>query len=303
MKKGIDYYYRSLLSGRTKRRIEKVILGIAILSFLIHLAMIILVDTGVLHMRSELLDSPVAAIYTPFSFILIYEVYLLIYYLPQSITTYIGKQYEIITLIIIRRLFKDLGNLKLTSNWFELQDDLQFTYDLVASVILFFLIYLFYVQSLQRRKLLKGGGDDSQTNIRRFIELKKAIATLLVPVLFGTAVYYFLSWGLTATGLLEAGSISFKNINNVFFDEFFTILIVVDVILLLASFYYSDRFHKVIRNSGFVISTILIRLSFSVEGVVNTALIITAILFGWLMLLIHNKFEKKIRDYGETTQT
>jgi len=283
------------LSEPTKRRIEKAILTIAIVSFLVHLALILLVDAGVLSMNSQLLDSPVAAIYTPFSFILIYEVYLLIYYLPQSITTYIGKQYEIITLIIIRRLFKDLANLKLTSDWFELQDDLQFTYDLLASVILFFLIYLFYVQSLQRRKLLKRGGDD-QTNIKRFIELKKAIATVLVPVLFGTAVYYFLSWGLAAAGIREAGSLSFKNINSVFFDEFFTILIVVDVILLLASFYYSDRFHKVIRNSGFVISTILIRLSFSVEGVVNTALIITAILFGLLMLLIHNKFEKKIRE-------
>ena len=295
MAKGIDFYYRSLLSGRTKRHIEKAILTIAIVSFLVHLALIFLVDAGVLSMNSQLLDSPIAAIYTPFSFILIYEVYLLIYYLPQSITTYIGKQYEIITLIIIRRLFKDLANLKLTSDWFELQDDLQFTYDLLASVILFFLIYLFYVQSLQRRKLLKQGGGD-QTNIKRFIELKKAIATVLVPVLFGTAVYYFLSWGLAAAGIREAGSLSFKNINSVFFDEFFTILIVVDVILLLASFYYSDRFHKVIRNSGFVISTILIRLSFSVEGVVNTALIITAILFGLLMLLIHNKFEKKIRE-------
>ncbi len=295
MAKGIDFYYRSLLSGRTKRHIEKAILTIAIVSFLVHLALILLVDAGVLSMNSQLLDSPIAAIYTPFSFILIYEVYLLIYYLPQSITTYIGKQYEIITLIIIRRLFKDLANLKLTSDWFELQDDLQFTYDLLASVILFFLIYLFYVQSLQRRKLLKQGGGD-QTNIKRFIELKKAIATVLVPVLFGTAVYYFLSWGLAAAGIREAGSLSFKNINSVFFDEFFTILIVVDVILLLASFYYSDRFHKVIRNSGFVISTILIRLSFSVEGVVNTALIITAILFGLLMLLIHNKFEKKIRE-------
>lgn len=298
MAKGIDFYYRSLLSGRTKRHIEKAILTIAIVSFLVHLALILLVDTGVLSMNSQLLDSPIAAVYTPFSFILIYEVYLLIYYLPQSITTYIGKQYEIITLIIIRRLFKDLANLKLTSDWFELQDDLQFTYDLLASVILFFLIYLFYVQSLQRRKLLKRGGGDDQANIKRFIELKKAIATVLVPVLFGTAVYYFLSWGLAATGIREAGSLSFKNINSVFFDEFFTILIVVDVILLLASFYYSDRFHKVIRNSGFVISTILIRLSFSVEGVVNTALIITAILFGLLMLLIHNKFEKKIRDQG-----
>lgn len=296
--KSLERLYQILLSEKTKKRSEKVILTIAIISFLVHLALIFLVDAGPLQSESELLDSPVAAIYTPFSFILIYEVYLLIYYLPKSITTYIGKQYEIITLIIIRRLFKDLSGLKLTSDWFELQSDLQFTYDLIASVILFFLIYLFYVQSLKRRQLIKAGGETA-SNIRRFIELKKGVATLLVPVLFGTAVYFFTLWGLIATGITEAASLSFKNINNVFFDEFFTILIIVDVILLIASFYYSDRFHKVIRNSGFVISTILIRLSFSVEGVVNTALIVTAILFGLLMLLIHNMFEKKIQEEGQ----
>jgi hypothetical protein len=101
-------------------------------------------------------------------------------------------------------------------------------------------------------------------------------------------------WGLTAMGMTETSGISFESINNVFFDEFFTILIVVDVILLLASFYYSDQFHKVIRNSGFVISTILIRLSFSVDGALNTILIVTAISFGLLMLLIHNLFEKQM---------
>jgi hypothetical protein len=293
--KPLERLYENLLSEKTKKRCEKAILTIAILSFLVHLALIFLVDAGWLSLRSVLLDSPVAAIYTPFSFILIYEVYLLIYHLPKSITTYIGKQYEIITLIIIRRLFKDLAGLKLTSDWFEQQGDLQFTYDLIASVVLFFLIYLFYVQSLKRRQLIKAGGETG-SNIQRFIELKKGVATLLVPVLFGTAVYFLAQWGLAATGTTDGASISFKNINNVFFDEFFTILIIVDVILLLASFYYSDRFHKVIRNSGFVISTILIRLSFSVEGVVNTALIVTAILFGLLMLLIHNLFEKKIQQ-------
>jgi NADH:ubiquinone oxidoreductase subunit 4 (subunit M) len=48
------------------------------------------------------------------------------------------------------------------------------------------------------------------------------------------------------------------------------------------------------RNSGFIISTILLRLSFSVEGLLNTLLIITALLFGLLMLIIHNQFEKQL---------
>lgn len=103
---------------------------------------------------SELLDNPISAIYTPFSFILIYEVYLLIYYLPKSFTTYITKQYEIITLIIIRKLFKDLAALELTSDWFEIKGDLQFTYDLLASLVLFILIYFF--QNQGRKKSIYG---------------------------------------------------------------------------------------------------------------------------------------------------
>ena len=95
---------------------------------------------------------------------------------------------------------------------------------------------------------------------------------------------------------IENNSISFKNINNVFFEQFFNILIIADVILLLFSFFHTDEFHKVIRNSGFIISTILIRISFSVSGIINTVLIISAILFGLLILFIHNKFEKQLAE-------
>jgi hypothetical protein len=90
----------------------------------------------------------------------------------------------------------------------------------------------------------------------------------------------------------QNGLVLFSNLNTIFFDEFFTVLIIVDVTLLLASFFYSDQFHKIIRNSGFIISTILIKVSFSVEGLINNALIIVAVLFGFLILIIHNQFEK-----------
>ena len=89
---------------------------------------------------------------------------------------------------------------------------------------------------------------------------------------------------------------SFSNINNIFFEQFFTILIVADVLLLLFSFFITDEFHKVIRNSGFIISTILIRISFSISGGLNNLLIISAITFGLLILVIHNKFEREISN-------
>jgi hypothetical protein len=295
LKTNFDLFYQKLLSDKTKKRIEWIVLVIAIASFVIHLAIIFLVDFGIIHLNSpsELLKNPIAAIYTPFSFILVYEVYLLVYYLPKSFTTYISKQYEIITLIIIRRLFKDLSTLSLTSDWFKIKFDLQFTYDLIASVLLFFLIYQFYTESKKRYRIEINDGMQFES-IGRFIKIKKILAIVLVPLLVFVAFYSFITWFLGAINHSLVEAVSFKNINNIFFEQFFTILIIADVILLLFSFFHTDEFHKVIRNSGFIISTILIRLSFSVSGLLNTALIVLAIVFGLLILIIHNKFEKQI---------
>lgn len=287
--------YQKLLSKKTRERGEHLILWVALVSFIIHLLIIVLVKFNLITNieSSNLLKNPIAAIYTPFSFILIYEVYLLVYYLPKSTSIYISKQYEIITLIIIRRLFKDLSDLTLSANWFNIKNDLQFTYDLIASVILFYLIYLFYVQRTKNYRNSDSNKFDDPS-ISKFITAKKWIATILVPIFFITAIYSFFSWGIGIFQPDVTRAISFKNINNIFFEQFFNILIVADVILLLFSFFHTDEFHKVIRNSGFIISTILIRISFSVTGIINNVLIVIAILFGLLVLIIHNKFEKQL---------
>ncbi len=293
----LEKIYHKLLSNKTKEKSERVILWIALVSFIIHLLMIGLIHFNFITINepSNLLKNPIAAIYTPFSFILVYEVYLLIYYLPKSTSTYISKQYEIIALIIIRRLFKDLSDLSLSSNWFNIKNDLQFTYDLLASVLLFYLIYLFHIQRTKVYRTIENSKTNS-SSISKFINAKKWIATALVPVLVIIAIYSFLNWSLGIFQPNETNVISFKNINNIFFEQFFNILIIADVILLLFSFFHTDEFHKVIRNSGFIISTILIRISFSVSGIINNLLIVSAILFGLSMLFIHNKFEKKLAE-------
>jgi hypothetical protein len=288
MKKIFDNF----LSESFKERLERIIIGIAIISFIIHLGVIFLVNEDIIHISSKLIKSPISAIYTPFSFILVYEVFLLVFYLPRSISSYIGKQYEIITLIVIRRIFKDIGHMEPTSNWFKLENDLQFTFDLATALILFFLIQQFYQKLKKQAKK-----DSSQTlldkaRINKFIQLKKTIATVLVPVVILLAIYSFVDWILSSIQNHSNNINTFKNINNIFFEDFFILLIIIDVILLLFSFFYSDSFDKIIRNSGFVISTILIKLSFSVEGLVNNALIVGAVVFGYLILLIHNSYDK-----------
>ena len=285
----VTFLFDRFLSENTRDKIEKIILKVAIFSFFIHLAIIYSMKFDFIGFssNSELLKDPISAAYTPFSFILIYEVYLLIYYLPKSFTTYITKQYEIITLIIIRKLFKDLSGLELSKNWFEIKGDLQFTYDLIASLLLFYLIFLF--QKEGKLKLVQ------QVNIKpvieRFVNNKKLIAVILVPLFFVIALYTLIDWS-RAISMTSNELPTFESINNLFFDQFFTVLILVDVVLLLISFFYTDQFHKIIRNSGFVISTILIRMSFGVSGLISTILIVAAVLFGLAIIIIHNKYEK-----------
>jgi hypothetical protein len=157
--------------------------------------------------------------------------------------------------------------------------------------LLFFMIYIF---SLERQKLhdSKKINTLAPAQLEQFISIKKFMATILVPIFIGIGLVTFTSWVFDGTPANL--SVAIKDVNSIFFDQFFAILIIVDVFLLLFSFFYTDQFHKVIRNSGFIISTILIRLSFSVDGLLNNCLIISSIAFGIVILWIHNRFEKNI---------
>ncbi|WOC40304.1 hypothetical protein [Polaribacter sp. HL-MS24] len=135
--------------------------------------------------------------------------------------------------------------------------------------------------------------DESKSRIERFVSRKKIIAIVLVPIFFIMAVVTLFNWA-SDISFTSNNLPSFETINNLFFDEFFTVLILVDVVLLLISFFYTNKFHKIIRNSGFIVSTILIRMSFGVSGIVSTILIVAAVLFGLSIIMIHNKYEKNI---------
>ena len=285
--------YSKILSEEARKRSEVLIVIIAIASFLLHLLLILLVDLKVLAFDGykELFNNPIAAIYTPFSFILIYEVYLLFYYLPKSTTTYIGKQYEIMTLIVIRRIFKDLSQLQLTPDWFKVPSDLLLTYDLIATMILFLLILLFY--RLNRKSDVNSEPSSGlSSEIAQFIKMKALIAKFLVPIFVLLAFFSLGQWTYDSFFSPNQNVVSIQDVNKIFFDTCFTILILTDVLLLLISFLHTDKFSRVIRNSGFIISTILIKLSFGIDGLLNIILIVVAVLFGVIILAIHNQFEK-----------
>ena len=276
-----------IFSEDNRKKIESFTIWSATIGFIIHLSLVLLNNYSIVDIGNEslLLTNPISAIYTPFSIILYYEIFLLIFYLPRSFTTSILKQFEIISLIVIRRIFYDIPKLDLeTNNWFENADNMQITYDLICILILFFLIYLFnYVKSnIDNKKGLK--------NIDKFIDSKKIISVVLIPVmivLFCLGIYNWYSIGMNSNF-----ASSFYYVNEVFYNTFFSILIIADVFILLLSFLYTERYSQIMRNTGFIICTILIRLSFSSTGLTNLLLIISSVLFGLLILKIYSQMNK-----------
>ena len=297
----IDKLHILIFSEEFKKKVERFFVTISIASFLIHLTLIIINCCGIINYpENKLLNNPIVAIYTPFSFILVYEVFLVVYYLPRSISQYIRKQYEIITLIVVRRIFKDIANIDLTSDWFNQKYDLQLTYDLISTLILFLIIYLYYYFNTKSKSITKK--IEKVDNLEAFIKRKKSIALLLFPILIVLAISSLVKWIYVEFISIDQVFFSIQDINELFFNEFFTILIMADVLLLLISLYKTDKFHEILRNSGFIISTILIRLSFSVEGLLNNILIISSVSYGLVMLLISINFNKIQIKYADEVQ-
>tara|TARA_B100000963_G_scaffold181156_1_gene157485 strand:+ start:2948 stop:3817 length:870 start_codon:yes stop_codon:yes gene_type:complete len=284
MTEKINSVFEKVFSDSNLKTFEKIILFLATAGFIIHLVLILLNNKGYLDLtffQDSLFVNPISAIYTPFSFILIYEAFLLIYYLPRSFTTSIAKQFEIMSLILIRKIFKDIPDVDLSDNWILNENNLQLIYDLTGVLIVFYLIYMFKKLKENLPKL------PVHQNLERFLGYKRLISLLLIPTLIILCVFSFTEW----YGAVFIGGDS-PNIDYLFFVEFFGILILVDVFILLISFQYTERYSQLVRNTGFIISTILLRLSFNAIGLTSIILLISGIIFGLIILYIYNKMER-----------
>ena len=288
MIKLIDKFHKLLFSEKNLKLFETAILFLAVIGFIAHLLLIyanINYKLDYLSNLDNLFTNPISALYTPFSFILIYEVFLLIYYLPRSFTTSIRKEYEIISLIMIRKVFEDIPNLNTETGIFN-TESLNLLYNLLGILIIYYLIFLFKktIKIIPKRKDTK--------DLSKFIAYKKALSIVLVPILIMLCFSNLISWSQT----LFINEYFTQNINSIFFVDFFTILILVDVFILLISFRYTERYAQIIRNTGFIISTILLRLSFGVKDLSSIILLISGVVFGLIILKIYQLTETNLNS-------
>ena len=281
----IESLHNNVFSQKNVQLFEKSIMFLAVGGFIIHLLLIFFENyygLDIFSAKTNLSSNPISALYTPFTFILVYEAFLLIYYLPRSFTTSVAKEYEIISLVLIRKIFKDIPEINLDSSNIINPNNLQLLYDLLAVIIIFYLIYLFkktWVNTPKRK---------TNKNLNKFINYKKLMSVLLVPTLLILCFTNFYEWVIQVF-ISESYT---DNLNGVFFIDFFTILILVDVFILLISFQYTERYSQLIRNTGFIISTILLRLSFGADGLYSILLLILGVVFGLVILRIYKLAEE-----------
>ncbi|CAK7049900.1 MAG: hypothetical protein PARBA_01747 [Parabacteroides sp.] len=291
----ITRIYPFLFSEKKRKKVEELVFIIAIIAFLFHLVLIGLVKYGLIPNYGDndiALLNPLTAIYTPFSVILLYEIYSLIYYLPKSITFYLGKQYEIIILILIRKIFHDLADLSTGNEVFTTAQIGNLLIAFACLIIFCLLIFCFY--KLTGNRSFRGDEelctDDSR---KKYVVAKKILALLLMVffvILFAKSLFFLQD----ATFSIHDIVYLIKSMNETFFNTFFTVLILTEVMLLLLSFNQTEEFHKIIRNSGFIISTILLKLSFQTDGLMNMLLTFGAIAFGVAILGVYRLFERKL---------
>ena len=271
--------FDDVYSERRQKQLDRLVVNVSVAGLVVHLALVFLARS--LTFPPQIIagvgKNYLSAIYTPFSFILFYEVLMLIGALPQSTTQSIAKQYEVVSLIFMRGFFKDIAELHGLNELVTLSTEAWPVFLNLSAGLLMFLLVTVFLRAARRR------GDDDRPEaelleLEKFIARKKVIALSLTVLLLGVA----------GQRVIEFARNPRVNVNSFFYTDVFTAMIFTDVLIVILSLAVSDRYELVFRNGAFVISTILIRFALTATWPYGALLALTGMVFGICTLLIYN---------------
>ena len=194
-----------------------------------------------------------SAIQLAFTLILGLEVMSLIFIISTSFSRSVGKQFEILALILLRNAFKELAHLpEPVSIAGNLDPVIHIAVTALGALGIFVALGIYgklassyaYIQSPEMRM--------------RFVISKKLLSLTLFVIFLGIGIRD--AWIHIHTGE-----------DMRFFETIYTVLIFADIALVLISQRYMPSFHAVFRNSGFVIGTLMMRLALSATPPWDTA--------------------------------
>jgi len=291
----LDALHDLIFSEANKTALKHLVIRLSIAGFVLHLSLIFLARS-LPHpplLIAEAGQNYLTAISTPFNFILFYEVLTLIAALPSSTTRSIANQFEIVSLIFIRDVFKDIATASDLMVQHRLSmEALPVFLDMWAGFLMFFLVAVFQHVSLRRARPTEASGPSPGR--ARFVAQKKVVAIGLAALLLGMAAY---NLGVLAVAVFHALQTGQGGIEpaTTFYNDLFTVMIFTDVLILILSLVVSGQYENVFRNAAFVVSIILIRFALTEGYPYGAPLALLAMIFAILTLLVFN-YHARLND-------
>ena len=195
------------------------------------------------------------AIQLAFTLILAMEVVELILAVAESVTLAVSKQLEIMSLIMLRDAFTDIS---LLHHPMQVMEDMHLLLQMAAVAVSGLLLFVFRALFMKTRYLRR-----YSAALPSYIRAKKCIALILLSI-------------IVVVGVADVHGFLFSGRPSMFFETFYTLLIFTDILLLLTGQYYLPSFHVTFRNSGYAVSTLLMRIALSAPQVVSAGLCVMA---------------------------
>jgi hypothetical protein len=196
----------------------------------------------------------------------------IIFGLARSVANTVGKQLEILSLILLRGAFRELTAFDEPITWSKAQPTLVPIIALAGGALVVFVILRIYYR-VQRHQ----ASVDDFHNLAGFVAMKKLIALGLLAAFLLIGLYTIQQY--IAVGRAVS-----------FFGDCYTVLIFFDVLLVFVSMHHSSTYHVVFRNTGFAVATVLIRVAVIAPAPFNAMIGIGSTLFALGLTLAYNTF-------------
>lgn len=196
-----------------------------------------------------------------FTLILCFEVISLVFSFVHSVSISMGKQIEILSLVLLRDVFKEFSNFNEPIDWIQAKPFILPMVSGAMGAAALFIILGYYYRVHQSRPITSDA-DEART----FIKIKKTIAFLLLISFILILVYEALMF-------IKTGK------PNKAFETFYTVLIFSDILIILFSMRYNTNYLITFRNSGFAAATVFMRLALLAPPVFSSLIGVGSALF------------------------